>query len=84
MQYLGQEAQRGHLNQAHRSYRALRLLESARWWLQTILNENELDPVYQTSETTRQEFLCRIEELTRATTPGRVEAVYMEMIRSYP
>jgi hypothetical protein len=81
---IGQEASRGHLSEAHRCYRSLRLLESARWWLETILGQDELETVYQPAETIRSEFLCRIEQLARAKTATEVEQLYLEMIRSYP
>jgi len=81
---VGREAGHGDLQAAHRCYRALRLLESARWWLMTITGQDELHRVYAPAETVRQEFLCRIESLTRARTPARVEALYLDMIRSYP
>ncbi len=84
LQCIGKQAQRGHLSQAHRCYRSLRLLESARWWLKTVMNQSPADGVYQISETTRREFLCKIEQLARSRTPEDVERVYMEMIRAFP
>lgn len=84
LQCIGQQAQRGHLVQAHRCYRSLRLLESARWWLKTLISQSASDGVYQISETTRREFLCKIEQLARSRTPEEVERVYMEMIRAFP
>jgi hypothetical protein len=81
---VGAEARRGNLSAAHRCYRSLRLLESARWWLKTLMNEDELHSVYRPSETFKREFLCRIEELSRAKTAAQVEQLYMKMIRSFP
>ena len=81
---VGREAQHGNLDRAHRCYRALRLLESARWWLETLIGQDELHKVYSPAETVRLEFLCRIEALSRAHTPEEVEALYLDMIRSYP
>ena len=62
----------------------LRLLESARWWLTTLTSRDDLGTVYQPAETVRQEFLCRIERLARATTAEEVERLYLDMIRSFP
>jgi hypothetical protein len=81
---VGEQARRGNLVGAHRCYRALRLLESARWWLKTLMGTDELHTVYMPSETIKNEFLCRIEALTRAQTPAEVERLYLDMIRSYP
>ena len=81
---VGREAGHGNLGRAHRCYRSLRLLESARWWLKTLLGPDELHKVYSPSDTIRLEFLCRIEALSRARTPERVEMLYLEMIRTYP
>jgi hypothetical protein len=84
MECIGLEAKRGHLGSAHRCYRALRLLESARWWLKSLIAQEEMMAVYHPSESVRQEFLCRIEQLARARRPGEVERLYLDMIRSYP
>ena len=81
---VGEEARRGNLARAHRCYRALRLLESARWWLKTLLGQDELHVVYMPADNIKAEFLCRIEALSRARTPAEVETLYLEMIRSYP
>jgi len=81
---VGQQASKGDLAGAHRCYRALRLLESARWWVTTLLGQDELHTVYRPSSTVTKEFLCQIEALTRARTPDAVERIYLEMIRSYP
>jgi len=81
---VGREAAHGNLDRAHRCYRSLRLLESARWWLKTLTAQDELHRVYSPSDSVLTEFLCRIEALTLARTPGKVEALYLEMIRSYP
>jgi len=81
---VGQEAQQGHLAGAHRCYRSLRLLESARWWLTTLLDRDEMVTVYQPADTVRQEFLCRIEELARAKTAEEVERLYLDMVRAFP
>jgi hypothetical protein len=84
LECVGREAGHGNLAQAHRCYRSLRLLESARWWLKTLLGQNELDSVYMPADNIKLEFLCRIEALSRARTPEKVEALYLDMIRSYP
>jgi len=84
LECVGGEARRGHLAGAHRCYRALRLLESARWWLRTLIGQDEMASVYQPSETVRLEFLCRIEQLARARTADEVERLYLDTIRSYP
>lgn len=81
---VGREAGRGNLAAAHRCYRSLRLLESARWWLKTLLGQDELHAVYMPSETVKRQFICRIQALTRAKTASEVERLYLEMIRSYP
>ena len=81
---VGREATRGELAEAHRCYRSLRLLESARWWLKTLTGQDELHSVYMPSDTVKMEFLCRIEALTRARTPQEVEVLYLDMIRAFP
>jgi len=81
---VGRQAQHGNLDRAHRCYRSLRLLESARWWLETLMGQDELHKVYSPAESIRLEFLCRIEALSRARTPEQVEVLYLDMIRSYP
>jgi hypothetical protein len=81
---VGQQASKGNLAGAHRCYRSLRLLESARWWVKTLLGQDELHAVYKPSSVITREFLCQIEALTRARTPDEVERIYLEMIRSYP
>ena len=81
---IGEEARRGHLADAHRCYRSVRLLESARWWLGSLMGVDEISSVYQPSETFRLEFLCQIERLSRARSPDEVERLYLETIRSYP
>ena len=81
---VGHAADGGRLDEAHRCYRALRLLESARWWLETLSREDRLVPVYQPAEATRREFLCRLEGLAAARDAATVERLYLEMIRSFP
>jgi hypothetical protein len=81
---VGEEARRGHLAAAHRCYRALRFLESARWWLRTLLGSDEMSTVYQPAESVRVEFLCRIELLVRARTAAEVERLYLDTIRAFP
>ena len=83
---VGQQARRGHLDRAHRCYRALRLIESARWWLRTLAKDDSVLPtVYRVPvETVRAEVLCRLEALAGARTPAEVEQRYLEMIRAYP
>lgn len=81
---VGRAAGHGNLARAHRCYRALRLLESARWWLKTLLGQDELDSVYMPADNIKLEFLCHIEALSRARTAEKVEALYLDMIRSYP
>lgn len=74
------------VGRTHRCYRALRLLESARWWLRTLEAELGVMPkVYRIPiETIRQEFFCRIERLGAARTAREVERRYLEMVQSYP
>ena len=84
MECIGREAKRGHVGITHQCYRALRLVESARWWLKTLVMPQNRLPVYQPSEVFRLRFLCSIERLTRAVTPRQVEQRYLEMIRYYP
>lgn len=74
------------VGRTHRCYRALRLLESARWWLRTLDAELGVMPkVYRIPvETIRQEFYCRIERIGAARTAEQVERRYLEMVRSYP
>jgi hypothetical protein len=81
---VGENARGGRLAEAHRCYRALRFLESARWWLITLTGPDEMSSVYQPSESIRLEFLCRIEQLARAKTAAEVERLYLETIQSYP
>lgn len=81
---VGQQASKGNLAGAHRCYRSLRLLESARWWIKTLMSQDELHAVYKPSSVITREFLCQIESLTRARTPDEVERIYLETIRSYP
>jgi hypothetical protein len=81
---IGEEARRGHLDAAHRCYRSVRLLESARWWLSSLMGVDEVNGVYQPSETVRLEFLCHIERLSRAGSPDEIERLYLDTIRSYP
>ena len=84
MSCIGSEARQGHVGTTHQCYRALRLVESARWWLKTLVMPQNRLPVYQPAEVFRLRFLCSIERLAAATTPKQVEARYLEMIRFYP
>lgn len=81
---VGEAAGHGRLADAHRCYRAIRFLESARWWLQTLLGSDEMSAVYQPAESVRLEFLCRIEQLARARTAAEVERLYLDTIRAFP
>lgn len=81
---IGREARQGHVGQTHQCYRGLRLVESARWWLKTLVMPGNRLPVYQPTEVMRRRFLCAIERLTAARTPKQVERSYLEMIRYYP
>ncbi len=81
---VGEEARHGRLAEAHRCYRALRFLESARWWLSTLLGSDEMSAVYQPAESVRLEFLCRIERLVGARTAADVERHYLDTIRAFP
>jgi hypothetical protein len=81
---VGREAQKGHLDTAHRCYRALRLLESARWWTRTLMTPDQQLKVYQPPEVIRDDFLCCIERLVQAKTPDEVERLYLEMVKNYP
>lgn len=83
---VGRATRHGHLDRAHRCYRALRLIESARWWLRTLNAEDaSLPAVYGVPvETVRLDFLCRLRRLAGARTPEEVERRYLDMIRAYP
>jgi hypothetical protein len=81
---VGEAAGHGRLADAHSCYRAIRFLESARWWLQTLLGSDEMSAVYQPAESVRLEFLCRIEQLARARTAAEVERLYLDTIRAFP
>ena len=81
---IGREARQGHVGMTHKCYRALRLVESARWWLKTLVMPHNRLPVYQPAEVFRLRFLCSIERLATARTPKQVEQRYLEMIRFYP
>jgi len=83
---VGEEARRGHLDRAHRCYRALRLIESARWWLRTLTSDTGILPALYRGpvESMRQEFLCRVEKLATARTPAAVERLYLDIVRAYP
>jgi hypothetical protein len=81
---VGKRASKGDLAGAHRCYRSLRLLESARWWLKTLMEQDDLHAVYKPSAVVTREFLCQIEALAGAKTAVEVERIYLEMIRSYP
>jgi hypothetical protein len=80
------EAHAGRLDKAHRCYRALRLIESARWWLRTLTaDRGELPSVYRTPvETFRNEFFCRIERLSTAAQPELIEQRYLDVIQAFP
>jgi len=84
IQCVGQEADRGHLADAHRCFRAARLLESARWWLRTLMVSDEVTRVYQPSPQRHRRFLCSIQRLARCQTSAQVEAAYLDMIQHYP
>ncbi len=79
-----ENAARGKLEQTHRCYRTLRLLQSARWWLQTLSIPSYRLKVYQPDDALHQAFLCAIERLLATRTPEEVERRYLEMVRSYP
>jgi len=83
---IAREGRRSHIGQTHRCYRALRLIESARWWLRTLnASLGIMPPVYKVpTESLRQEFLCRIERLAAARTPHEVQRRYLEMVAAYP
>jgi hypothetical protein len=85
LQCVARQGEQSHLGTAHRCYRALRLLESARWWLRTLMAERDSLRVYRVpSETARLNFLCLIEKLAQATKPREVERIYSEIVRSFP
>ncbi len=84
MDCIGSEARQGHVGTTHQCYRALRLVESSRWWLKTLVMPKNRLPVYQPAEVFRRRFLCSIERLAAAQTPRQVEQRYLEMIRYYP
>jgi hypothetical protein len=83
---VGRATRHGHLDEAHRCYRALRLVESARWWLRTFATEeSSLASVYRVPvETVHLDFLCRVRRLAAARTPEAVERLYLDMIQAYP
>lgn len=74
------------VGRTHRCFRALRLLESGRWWLRTLESHlSTAPPVYATSiASIRREFYCRLERLAEARTPEQVQRRYIEMVRAYP
>ncbi|MCB9555470.1 MAG: hypothetical protein H6707_05150 [Deltaproteobacteria bacterium] len=86
MQCIAVAANKGRLDRAHACYRALRLLESARWWLKTMqASHPALPPVYhEPNEQRRLEFFCRLERLAEARSPSEVQRRYLAMIRSLP
>ncbi len=84
MDCIGRQARRGHVGTTHQCYRGLRLVESARWWIKTLVMPGNRLPVYQPTEVQRRRFLCAIERLAAARTPKQVELRYLEMIRYYP
>ena len=81
---VGDQAARGHLGRAHSCYRAVRLLESARWWLKTLQVPDMVNRVYQPSPSRHRAFLCSIQSLGKCRTSEDVERRYLEMIRRYP
>lgn len=81
---VGQQAGKGHVGQAHGCYRAVRLLESARWWLTTLQVPDLVNRVYQPSPSRHRAFLCAIQRLGKCRTVQEVERRYLEMIRYYP
>ena len=83
---VGDQAKRGKLDRAHRCYRALRLIESARWWLRTLTSDTGILPALYRGpvETMRQEFICRVEKLSRARSAAEVEQLYLDIVRAYP
>jgi hypothetical protein len=83
---VGKHAHAGRLDRAHRCYRALRLIESARWWLRTLASDDALLPnMYRVPvETVRQAFVCRIERLAGARTAAEVEARSLQMVQAFP
>lgn len=81
---VGREGSQGHVATTHQCYRGLRLVESARWWLKTLVMPENAIAVYQPAERLRLRFLCAIERLARAEDPGQIERRYVELIRHYP
>ncbi|MCA9670499.1 MAG: hypothetical protein KC503_33110 [Myxococcales bacterium] len=83
---IAKHARAGRLDRAHRCYRALRLIESARWWLRTLASDDALLPnIYRVPvEAVKQAFVCRIERMAQANTPPEIEARYLEMVQAFP
>lgn len=79
-------ADRGLFLDAHRCYRAMRLLESARWWLETIMMQAPAVPdVYPIlADAFRTEFLCKLQRVAAAKNPEQIEQSYLDMVRAYP
>lgn len=84
LECVGREADKGHVGPAHQCYRALRLVESSRWWLETLMTPANSIQVYKPAERIRMQFLCCIERLAQARTPAQIERLYLDMVRSYP
>ena len=81
---VGDQAAKGHVARAHSCYRAVRLLESARWWLTTLQVPDLVSRVYQPSPSRHRAFLCSIQQLGKCRTAEEVELSYLEMVRRYP
>lgn len=81
---VGTEAQAARLVRAHGYYRAVRLIESARFWLESLYAPDELQRVYQPSLSLYRRFLCAIQRLAEARSVAEVEERYLDMVRSYP
>lgn|GEM_PF-6898301 len=83
---IGREVRANRLYNAHQCYRALRFIESARWWYQTLTANTGVSPkVYGVPrENLRQEFFCQLEKLAVAKDPDVTESLYHKMIKVFP
>ena len=80
------QGRRSNLHEAHICFRALRQIESARWWLDTLIGDTGWAPrVYRApSESALRRFFCAVALLARAETAEEVERRYLEVVRAYP
>lgn len=83
---IGREARANRLYHAHQCYRALRFIESARWWYQTLTAKTGVSPQVYTMprENLQEEFFCQLEKLADAKNPEDTESLYSKMIKVFP